>query len=45
MQTRGLSYKVLGLETEPVRAQVRQFCAVARAQTVGRAASPAFSWR
>lgn len=41
----GLIYKVLGRETEPVRAQVRQFCAVARAETVGRAVPPAFGWR
>ncbi|MEU8263669.1 urease accessory protein UreD [Micromonospora sp. NPDC048999] len=41
----GLSYKVLGLETEPVRAHLRQFWGLARAATVGRAAPPAFSWR
>jgi urease accessory protein len=41
----GLIYKVLGRETEPVRAQVREFCAVARAETVGRPLPPAFDWR
>jgi urease accessory protein len=41
----GLIYKVLGMETEPVRAKVREFCAVARAETVGCASAPAFSWR
>ena len=37
----GLIYKVLGRETEPVRTKVREFCAVARAETVGRATPPA----
>lgn len=32
----GLSYKVLGRETEPVQARVREFCTLARAETVGR---------
>lgn len=41
----GLIYRVLGMETEPVRAQVRQFCADARRAVVGRAAPPTFSWR
>ncbi|MEV6368436.1 urease accessory protein UreD [Micromonospora musae] len=41
----GLSYKVLGRETEPVRTRIQQFCAVARAAAVGRAASSAFAWR
>jgi urease accessory protein len=41
----GLIYKVLGPDTEPVRAQVRKFCAAARAETVNRASPPAFSWR
>ncbi|WP_326557366.1 urease accessory protein UreD [Micromonospora sp. NBC_01796] len=41
----GLIYKVLGRETEPVRAQVREFCGTARMETVGRALPPAFGWR
>ncbi|GAA5189893.1 urease accessory protein UreD [Rugosimonospora acidiphila] len=41
----GLMYRVLGMETEPVRARVREFCAVARAETVGRPLPPAFGWR
>ncbi|MER7892620.1 urease accessory protein UreD [Micromonospora sp. NPDC094482] len=41
----GLSYKVLGRETEPVRARIQEFCAVARAETVGRATPSAFTWR
>ncbi|SIR52339.1 urease accessory protein UreD [Micromonospora avicenniae] len=41
----GLSYKVLGRETEPVRAQIQQFCAIARAVAVGRLAPSAFAWR
>ena len=31
--------------TEPVRTQVRKFCAAARAEAVGRAFPPDFSWR
>ena len=41
----GLIYKVLGDQTEPVRAAVREFCAVARTETVDRTMPPAFSWR
>ncbi|MFC6018274.1 urease accessory protein UreD [Plantactinospora solaniradicis] len=41
----GLLYRVLGRETEPVRAQVREFCGVARAEAVDRPTPPAFSWR
>jgi urease accessory protein len=41
----GLSYRVLGRETEPVRAEVLRFCAVARAQAVGRPSPPTFRWR
>lgn len=32
----GLSYKVLGRETEPVQARVQEFCTLARTETVGR---------
>ncbi|AVT29566.1 urease accessory protein [Plantactinospora sp. BC1] len=41
----GLLYRVLGMETEPVRERIREFCAVARAETVGRATPAAFRWR
>lgn len=41
----GLIYKVLGPETEPVRAKVREFCALARQEAVGRPVPPVFSWR
>lgn len=41
----GLIYKVLGMETEPVRDVVRRFCAHARREAVGRDTPPAFSWR
>jgi urease accessory protein len=41
----GLIYKVLGVETEPVRAKVREFCALAREEAVGRAVPPVPGWR
>jgi urease accessory protein len=41
----GLSYKVLGMETEPVRAQLRKFWALVRTETVGRAVAPALTLR
>lgn len=41
----GLIFKVLGQETEPVRAAVRDFCVAAREEAVGRTFPPAFSWR
>ena len=41
----GLIYKVLGMEVEQVRPKVREFCARARAEVVGCASPPAFSWR
>jgi urease accessory protein len=41
----GLIYKVLGGETEPVRAKVREFCALARREVVGRAVPPVAVWR
>lgn len=37
----GLSYKVLGMETEVVRAHLRQLVAVVRAEVVGRAVTSA----
>jgi urease accessory protein len=41
----GLSYRVLGQDTESVRAHISRFCVVARAQAVGRVTPPAFRWR
>ena len=41
----GLVYKVLGRETELVREQVREFCAAARVECVGRPVPPGFAWR
>ncbi|MGC5030659.1 urease accessory protein UreD [Micromonospora sp. DT229] len=41
----GLVFKVLGQETEPVKAAVRAFCAAAREEVVGCTFPPAFSWR
>ena len=41
----GLIFKVLGPETEPVRAAVRAFCVAAREEVTGRTFPPAFSWR
>ncbi|MER5703154.1 urease accessory protein UreD [Micromonospora sp. NPDC002296] len=41
----GLIFKVLGRETEPVRAAVRAFCVAAREEVTGRTFPPAFSWR
>ncbi|GIH15012.1 urease accessory protein UreD [Rugosimonospora africana] len=41
----GLMYRVLGMETEPVRAKVREFCALARREAVGRGVPPVPAWR
>ncbi|AVT37045.1 urease accessory protein UreD [Plantactinospora sp. BB1] len=41
----GLVCKVLGQETEPVRAAVRAFCVAAREEVTGCTFPPAFSWR
>ncbi|MEU5906836.1 urease accessory protein UreD [Micromonospora sp. NPDC047467] len=41
----GLIFKVLGQETEPVRAAIRAFCVAAREEVTGRTFPPAFSWR
>ncbi|MFF0469360.1 urease accessory protein UreD [Micromonospora zamorensis] len=41
----GLIFKVLGQETEPVRAAVRAFCVAAREEVTGRTFPPVFSWR
>lgn len=41
----GLSYKVLGDETEPVKRLVRQFCSSVRMQVKGRRLADEFPWR
>jgi urease accessory protein len=41
----GLAYKVLGRETEQVRARVREFWEVARQEITGVAIPPPFFWR
>ena len=41
----GLVFKVLGQETEPVRAAVRAFCTAAREEVTGCTFPPVFSWR
>jgi urease accessory protein len=41
----GLAYKVLGRETEQVRACVREFWEVARQEITGAAIPPPFFWR
>jgi urease accessory protein len=41
----GLSYKILGMESEPVRAKVRDFWSTARLAIVGRPAPARFPWR
>jgi len=41
----GLVYRVLGDETEPVRATVREFWALARGEVMGRPLMPPFGWR
>jgi urease accessory protein len=41
----GLSYTVLGMESEPVRAMVRDFWSTARLVVTGRPAPARFGWR
>lgn len=41
----GLIYKVLGMETEPVRARVREFWSLVRPEVVGRPVPQEFIWR
>lgn len=41
----GLIFKVLGQETEPVRAAIRGFCVAAREEVTGHTFPPPFSWR
>jgi urease accessory protein len=41
----GLLYRVLGMDCERVRAQVREFWALVRRQAVGKAVPPPFPWR
>ena len=41
----GLIYKVLGMETEPVRARVRAFWSLVRPEVMGFPVPPEFAWR
>ena len=41
----GLLYKVLGMEPEPVKAQVREFCSTVRMQVKGHPLPAKFPWR
>ena len=41
----GLIYKVLGMETEPVRAKIRAFWSLVRPEVAGFPVPPDFSWR
>ncbi len=41
----GLLYKVLGMETGPVKAQVRKFCSSVRLAVKGHPLPPEFPWR
>lgn len=41
----GLIYKVVGMESQPVRAKVREFQAVVREEVVGRKLMREFAWR
>lgn len=41
----GLIYKVLGMETEAVRARIREFWSIVRTEVTGQAIPRAFAWR
>jgi urease accessory protein len=41
----GLIYKVVGMETAPVRAKIREFWSIVRAQVVGARVPREFAWR
>jgi urease accessory protein len=41
----GLVFKVLGMESHPVKKKIREFWAVARRTVLGRALAPEFLWR
>jgi urease accessory protein len=41
----GLIYKVVGMETAPVRATIRAFWSMVRAEVVGARVPPEFAWR
>lgn len=41
----GLIYKVLGMESRPVRTKVRAFWSLVREEVVGRKLMPEFAWR
>ncbi|MFM7150906.1 MAG: urease accessory protein UreD [Gemmataceae bacterium] len=41
----GLLYKVLGMESQPVRAKIREFWALVRREVTGHEVPPEFAWR
>jgi urease accessory protein len=41
----GLVFKVLGQESEPVRAKVREFWSIVRQTVTGASVPPEFVWR
>ena len=41
----GLLYKVLGMETQPVKTRVREFCSTVRQAVKGKLVLPDFPWR
>lgn len=41
----GLVFKVLGIESQPVKKKIREFWALARRTVLGRALAPEFLWR
>jgi len=41
----GLIYKVVGMESAPVRAKIREFWSIVRAQVVGASVPREFAWR
>jgi urease accessory protein len=41
----GLIYKVLGMESQPVRAKVREFWSLVREEVAGAKVMPEFAWR
>jgi hypothetical protein len=43
--TLALIYKVVGMETAPVRAKIREFWSIVRSEVVGAQVPPEFAWR
>ncbi|WP_152053234.1 urease accessory protein UreD [Tautonia marina] len=41
----GLIYKILGMESGPVRTKVREFWSIVRSQVTGKPVTPEFPWR